>query len=148
MRLFLIRHGEAIDESIDPDRPLTERGRRDVAALAAQLNGAGLFPRRVLHSGKTRAAQTAAILVELLRIDPPAAPTEGLKPKDAPGAIVDRAAAWDEDTALVGHLPSLERIARALLGPSAATGEFPAPGAVILERDPAGAWHLLAQFPP
>lgn len=148
MRLFLIRHGEAVDETIHPDRPLSERGRRDVASLAAQLKDAGLFPQRVLHSGKNRAAQTAAILQERLRLQSPASPIDGLKPNDTPGTVLAQIATWEQDTALVGHLPSLERIARALLGPEAAIGEFPAGGGVILERGASGPWRPLAQFSP
>lgn len=148
MRLYLIRHGQATDESVNPDRPLTDGGRRDVAALASQLQAAGLVPYQFLHSGKTRASQTAEILNGRLRAPAGVDRGKGLKPNDPPDAIVARIATWQEDTALVGHLPSLAIIARALMGPGLPVTEFPVAGAVVLERDAAGHWRLLAQFAP
>jgi phosphohistidine phosphatase SixA len=35
--LYLVQHGDAKSEAEDPERPLTERGRSDVARLAALL---------------------------------------------------------------------------------------------------------------
>jgi phosphohistidine phosphatase len=148
MRLCLIRHGEAVDESVEPDRPLTEQGRRHVADVASQLQAAGLCPRQILHSGKTRAAQTAAILNEFLHASGGLARIAGLKPNDPPDAIVERIATWNDDIALVGHLPSLERIARKLLGSGVQIRGFPAAGAAVLERCASEPWHLVGQFDP
>lgn len=49
-------------KEIDPDPPLSEQNRRDVERLAALLRTAGIQVDVILHSGKTRAAQTAALL--------------------------------------------------------------------------------------
>src|SRR5688572_29245639 len=37
MRLYLVQHGEAVPEQVDPQRPLSEAGRRDVQAMARLL---------------------------------------------------------------------------------------------------------------
>lgn len=145
MRLYLIRHGEATDDSA---RALTRRGHLDVTSLASQLNAAGLVPSRFLHSGKTRAAQTAAILGECLSGHGPVSPVDGLRPNDPPGPIIAHIAARNEDVALVGHLPSLGRIARALLGDALPPSEMPTASAVVLERDAGGGWSLVACFAP
>ncbi len=35
MELYLVQHGEAKSKAEDPQRPLTQRGREDVARVAA-----------------------------------------------------------------------------------------------------------------
>jgi len=61
MRLFLLQHGDALAESIDPQRPLSARGRDDVQRVAEFLARAGTSVQRVCESGKVRARQTAEI---------------------------------------------------------------------------------------
>ena len=60
MWLYLVQHGEATSEEEDPERPLTERGVVDVHRVARKAAEAGIVTAvRVVHSGKTRARQTA-----------------------------------------------------------------------------------------
>src|ERR671919_59444 len=60
VRLYLVQHGEAKSEAEDPDRPLTDRGADQVRQVATLAGAAGLvMVERVVHSGKTRARQTA-----------------------------------------------------------------------------------------
>ena len=66
MRLYLTQHGLAVPKDVDPDRPLSEQGRQDVRRLADFLGHAGVRVEQFLHSSKTRAEQTAAILAEPL----------------------------------------------------------------------------------
>ena len=62
MKLYLAQHGEAVSKAEDPERPLSEQGRRDVRVVAGLLKAAGLRVERVWHSGKARAEQTARVL--------------------------------------------------------------------------------------
>jgi phosphohistidine phosphatase len=57
-RLLLIRHAQAATGPVDADRPLTERGARQAAAIGAWIAQAGLVPDRVLLSPARRAVQT------------------------------------------------------------------------------------------
>src|SRR4051794_37639527 len=57
-RLLLVRHANAADAPSDVDRPLTERGARQAAAIGAWLEQAGLVPDRVLVSSARRAEET------------------------------------------------------------------------------------------
>ena len=60
-RLILLRHGKAEAHAAsgqDFDRPLTERGRRDVALVARRLAEAGQVPDLVLVSPAARARET------------------------------------------------------------------------------------------
>lgn len=116
MRLFLMQHGEAKSKEEDPDRPLTERGRAEVEAVARLLSQRRLVPRvAVFHSGKTRAKETAEILASTLNTVRGVTEWEGLQPMDEPGFWAASLGETEEDTVLVGHLPHLSRLAALLL---------------------------------
>jgi phosphohistidine phosphatase SixA len=104
MQLYLVQHGEAVPESVDPTRPLSERGREDIRKLAHLLAENGIRVGRVLHSGKRRASDTAALLIEAVGAGAVVEVMEkGLSPKDSPEYLVDAAETWQKDTLVVGH---------------------------------------------
>ena len=115
MVLYLVQHAEAKSKDEDPSRDLTEKGRMDIESVAHHLKRLKASVNRILHSGKTRALTTAAIMAEHLQ--PPSGVEEvpGLAPLDAPRAIYDRIAATEEDLMVVGHLPHLARLAALLM---------------------------------
>jgi len=119
MRVCLVRHGDAVDEAVDRQRPLSERGRKEVADVTSQLQKIGLVPDRIFHSHKTRAAQTAEILHDGLDAVDDTESIDGLSPGDPPDPVVARLSGCEGDVIVVGHLPSLEHIAAALLGDDA-----------------------------
>ncbi len=60
MRLYLMQHGKARPKEEDPDRSLSDEGRAEVGRVAgflAKTDVVRSLP--ILHSGKTRARQTA-----------------------------------------------------------------------------------------
>ena len=57
-RLLLIRHARAAGGPVDLERPLTEQGMRQAAAIGPWLEETGLVPDRVLVSPARRAVQT------------------------------------------------------------------------------------------
>jgi len=61
LRVYLVRHGKAKSKEEDPERHLTERGAEEVRRVARFLAAAGIQVSKILHSGKTRARQTAEI---------------------------------------------------------------------------------------
>lgn len=112
---FLVQHGEAMPKDADPERPLTENGRRTVEQLANWAARVGLPVERIQHSGKLRAQQTAAILAEHLEPKDGIVVDERMAPK---GDVVPVAAMIEESsksTMLVGHLPFLSRLAGLLV---------------------------------
>jgi phosphohistidine phosphatase SixA len=50
VKLHLVQHGKAKSKTEDPLRPLAERGREDVAWVAAFAAGAGLQVGQIRHS--------------------------------------------------------------------------------------------------
>jgi phosphohistidine phosphatase len=68
-RLYLLRHAEASrgkPGGADFDRPLSERGRRDAAALGTRMHAAGYRPAFVLCSGALRARETWSLVAHAL----------------------------------------------------------------------------------
>jgi len=115
MDLYLVQHGEAKSETEDPERSLTERGRREVEQVAAWTARACLQVAQIRHSGKRRAEQTAAILAE--RLVPPEGmvPVSGLAPNDDVNPVAEALRAETRPLMLVGHLPFLSRLASLFL---------------------------------
>ncbi len=66
MKLYLVQHAKAASKQADPQRPLTEEGRRDIQKVASFIRPLGLGLDYLWHSGKKRAAETAEILAEAL----------------------------------------------------------------------------------
>jgi phosphohistidine phosphatase len=117
MLLYLVQHGDAEKEEEDPSRPLTPRGKEDVARTASSLAGIETVAPRILHSGKLRAEQTAEIIASSLKPSSRRglSGTDGLAPLDDPGTWEDRLKYMTEDIMLVGHLPHLGRLSSLLL---------------------------------
>ena len=135
MHAYLVRHGEAEREEVDPERHLTDRGAEEVRRIATDaLEELDVRPARVLHSGKARARQTAEIWSSL--VDAGVAEADGLAPNDDPSIWAARLQEGTDDVMLVGHLPHLERLAGFLVTGDAerAVAGFPAGGLVGLKR--------------
>jgi len=151
MKLYLAQHGEAVPKTEDAERPLSEQGKRDVRAIAAQLQSAGVRVERVWHSGKARAEQTARLLAGALlpRGRKPQA-IEGISPNAAVAEFSIDADVWEDDTLVVGHLPFMARLV-ALLTTGDSERDIVAycPGSVVcLERADAGHWVVLWMIRP
>src|SRR5580700_1570100 len=68
-RLYLLRHAKAVPaeaDGEDRDRPLAERGQRDMRAVAQWMAKRGFVPDLVLCSTSTRTRQTLAALLPQL----------------------------------------------------------------------------------
>lgn len=150
MRLYLVQHGNAVDKSVDPDRPLTSRGAHDIEKVAACLSVHRLDVTSIWHSGKTRARQTAELMAKHAL---PRAGTDDhpyLDPDDDPKSIAALLRKIDSNLMIVGHLPFLSRLASLLL-----TGDrdgdlihFVNGGVVCLERDSTDHWRLVWAVTP
>ena len=144
VKLYLVQHGEAVAKDIDSDRPLTTRGRRDVTNLRHFFANAGITVSWILHSGKTRAVQTAEILAESLSTPVWPEKITVIDPLDSAPAFVSTVTQWTTDTMLVGHLPFLGKLVSALLtgNENAFVVSF-VPGSVVcLERAEDGGWTV------
>jgi phosphohistidine phosphatase len=144
MLLLLNRHANAGDRDPaqwpdDRDRPLTDKGRKVQSDVSRWLRKRDLAPTLVLTSPWTRAAQTAAILVEVARVAQPPVPCEPLA--DDPDLVRLQDHTGDQPgnaiVAMVGHSPWMEELASILLGGSASSLriDFPKSGVMGIELD-------------
>ncbi len=151
MNLYLVRHGEPLSEDLDPRRPLSEKGLRDVRRVGEFLAGTGnLRVKRIFHSPKQRALETAQALAKYLNPGKGVFESEGLLPMDDPSDWAYRISQTREDTMLVGHLPFMARLASLLLCGrfDVVDVDFQTGGTVCLERDLSGGWMLVWSVNP
>ena len=150
MRLYLVQHGQALSKEEHPDRPLSEAGHHDVHRLAAFLKMAGIKVNRTLHSGKTRAQQTAEILAASTMPQGQVASIEGISPNDPTDRLMDQIKDWDDDTLVVGHLPYMARLVSQLVTQQQNHGVtgFEPGTLVCLERTASGGWEIILMLRP
>jgi phosphohistidine phosphatase len=135
MALYLVQHGRSLPKEVDPDQGLSPEGRTETERIAHLAREYGLKVGGILHSGKTRARQTAEILAAALN------PSEGIR--EAPGlGPLDEVAQWKSlnpgaRLMVVGHLPFMERLASLLVGGSheRPVVRFQNSGIVCLDRE-------------
>jgi phosphohistidine phosphatase len=140
MPIYFVQHGVAVPEEIDSNRPLSADGRREVEAVAAHLRKVGVSVKKICHSGKTRAKETAQILAGQIG-DGNIYEVPGMNPNDSVTAF---AAGLKEDNVMyVGHLPHLGKLVSHLVAgnENARVVQFVNGGIVCVERDTTG-YHV------
>ena len=120
MRIYLIRHSEAVDRvppMPDAARYLSARGRVSFREMARRFRDAGGRPTRIFTSPLVRAAQTAEILSETLEYDGEVV----VDPRLSPGfdvamlsSVLDDCPS-EREIAFVGHEPDMGDILTRLL---------------------------------
>lgn len=110
MTLWLLRHGEAEARArSDAERPLTERGRKEVRRNAERLRGRPL--QYILASPYLRAQQTAEIVREVLGLALPLTTVDWATPDDSPREAANRLDSYPGQCLLVSHNPLLGQLA-------------------------------------
>jgi phosphohistidine phosphatase len=111
----LIRHAQAAGGPVDADRPLTERGTRQAAAIGDRLVQAGLAPHRALVSPARRAAQTWELASARLTSPQPTVDARIYDNTVEALFVVIRETPDDVQTlAVVGHNPSIGELVAVL----------------------------------
>jgi len=144
MPVYFVQHGLALPEQVDPNRPLSAEGRKEVERIAARLRKVGIVVKKVCHSGKTRAEETAQILAEHIG-DGHISEVTGMGPND--NVIAFAAGLKEDSTMYVGHLPHLGKLVSYLVAghEDANVVKFVNAGVVCVEKDSAGyhiEWYL------
>ncbi len=139
MVLFLVQHGRSLPKAVDPDKGLSEEGRKEAARIAAVAAGYGVGVSCIEHSGKTRAAQTAEIFAAALKPPSGVRQSAGLGPLDDVAAFAATLKARNRHM-LVGHLPFMERLAAYLITgrPDKGVFKFQNGGILCLEGESEG----------
>lgn len=121
MQVFLIRHADAVDETLDrrdPHRHLTPQGRTQARALGDRLRWHDCQPTHVWTSPLVRAVQTAELVLSSIDTDVPVEVIGDLAPDGATRELIAKLRAVPADAAvmLVGHEPSMSAIGALLVG--------------------------------
>jgi phosphohistidine phosphatase len=140
MDCVLLRHGIAVEqdewEGPDTNRPLTERGAKRVAQVAAGLNRLGVRPTHVFSSPLIRAIETAKIVHRSLRVRSAVQIVDALLPDAPPNQLLSvmQDLLPESSVLCIGHEPHLGLAASVMLS-GRATASFPMKkaGACLIE---------------
>lgn len=144
MLLYLVRHGEALNELADPSQALSPQGVSNVQKVASHLAKLRLPVDRILHSNKLRAKQTAIVLADFLKPGEGVFETDNLGPLDDPTEWKRRLMDHNDNIMLVGHLPYMEKFFSLLLCGVISEHQIRFNNATIvcLKRENRGIWVL------
>ena len=109
MALFLVQHGISAPKDIDPEKGLSDVGREQTRRIAQVAEGYKIPVQKIVHSGKKRAEQTAAIFHEVLALEIPMEEISGINPMDDV-RIFAAAIEPEGNVMVVGHMPFMERL--------------------------------------
>jgi phosphohistidine phosphatase len=133
LQVWLMRHSEAVDPDSAPrdeERALTDRGRRQSAALGRWLNGRMESPQLVLHSPLRRARETAEAFARGFGDDVPVMELRALLPGMRSGELLDVLQRHGVARVVcIGHQPDLSQCLAMWVG--GGNAQF-APGALAI----------------
>jgi phosphohistidine phosphatase len=140
MDCVLVRHGIAVErdewDGSDADRPLTERGAKRVAQMAAGLRRLDVQPTHVLSSPLIRAIETAKIVHRSLRVHAAVQIVDALLPDAPPNRLLSILRDFPPESCVIciGHEPQLGMAASVFLSGRATTSfSLKKAGACLLE---------------
>ena len=136
MKLYLVRHAQAVSDAEDPVRPLSPKGREVALAMGRWLRrNAAVDITEVWHSPLVRARETAELLVEGARLKTRLREAAGLLPEDDVSAMGTALCRYGDSVMIVGHEPHLGVLASRLLGIEKGGGvDFKKGSVLCLER--------------
>ena len=110
MKLFIMRHGEAMSSQLDPSQPLSPAGIFGIQNLASYLTTLNLQINHIIHSPRLRAVMTAKIMAQALH------PEQVTKAKNSLDQIslleetVHLIQELQDNTLLIGHMPFVSQL--------------------------------------
>jgi len=147
MHIYLIRHAEARSKEEDPDRSLSEQGKKDINKVSDHLRSLNINVEVIYHSGKLRAEQTAQALLGGVFSENDLQKKDGLNPLDEVEPIIRFISSMDEDIMLVGHLPFMQILASKLSGKGDEESSF-SPGTVLCLEKQDSLWSIKWKVSP
>ncbi|HHL3493305.1 TPA: phosphohistidine phosphatase SixA [Legionella pneumophila] len=115
MKIYLVQHGDSLDKDIDPERPLSDRGQKDIQLLSNFLSPLKIEVSCVYHSGKLRARQTAESLSGHIFSKNGVESRTGLDPLDEVIPLAKEINQLKQNIMFVGHLPFMNKLVSQLV---------------------------------
>jgi phosphohistidine phosphatase len=150
MALYLVQHGRSLPKEMDPEQGLSETGITETQTIARVAAGYRVAVKRIHHSIKTRARQTAEIFAEALHPADGVHQIDGIKPMDDVAGIAPGLKPEDA-LMLVGHLPFMARLTAYLVAgrTEPPVFKFQNSGIVCLDRQPdEDSWQIVWTLMP
>jgi len=150
MKLFLIQHAQAKSKEEDPERGITEEGYVITSKIANFAKQIQIEVRKIYHSGKKRAKETAEIFSEYLEPIDGLESAKGLNPLDSHLIWAGLLSEIDDNIILIGHLPHLQKLCSFLVSKNESKEniKFKNSGIVCLERYPGNRWVVILEVNP
>ena len=148
MYLYILQHGEAVPKEIDPERPLSEHGKRDIRIRARHLQHMGVQLGNIFHSGKLRAEQSARLIAETLSPETRPVQAEGLNPNDDPAVIIGDIEQINENILIASHMPFVSRLCSTLLTGTIDAEFASVPGTLFCLEKADNKWRLVYMLTP
>ena len=146
MKLFLIRHGDALSSSVDSERPLSDGGVKQCEVLSDILKKHhGSLSVKIYYSPKLRAEQTASIISRSFR-SCSLLISEDLLPNSDPDIWHSQLDSMQEDIVIVSHLPFIPAFYELLAGENEDL-TFSTASCLLLDHSENG-WELTARYIP
>jgi len=144
MKVYLVRHGEAVSSQSDPQKPLSKQGLADVRKVASFIKPLEISVEHIWHSGKLRAAQTAEIVAESVLVENDCSAHNDLGPNDDVTIVADELEAYNINLMIVGHLPFLAHLTSLLVSgkDTANVVAFDAGSITCLNHSDPGQWQI------
>jgi len=145
MKVYLVQHAKAVDKQTDPERPLSDEGRKELFKVIDYIEkNLKIELLSIAHSGKLRAQQTAEVMGEQIATHKGLVKVKDLEPNADPSAWAQRLGLMKDDFMLIGHLPHLCKLASTLLCGDADKEivAFQNSGVVCLNRDDDNHWSI------
>lgn len=116
MKIYLVRHGDSVFAGYqDDDRPLSKKGVHDIKHLAMYLKHLNFNVKRIIHSLKYRAQETAEIIALALPQSTMVEVNADLDPDASLQPMIEIILNSNTDLMLVGHMPFLGKLASKLI---------------------------------
>jgi len=116
MEAIIVQHGEAVEASVNPERPLSKKGQEQCIKLAQFLKIISWKPDIIIHSGILRAYESAAIVAEKFHCE--VAVNKLINPKDNPDAIIQYLLLEKRNVIVVTHKPFIDVLMARVLATS------------------------------
>jgi phosphohistidine phosphatase len=148
LNLYILQHGEAESKEVDPERPLSEHGKRDIRILALHMQNMDVQLGNIFHSGKLRAEQSARLIAETLSPEIQPVQTEGLNPNDDPAVIIGDIEQMNENILIASHMPFVSRLCSTLLTGTTEAEFVSIPGTLFCLEKADDKWRLAYMLTP
>ena len=116
MKIFLLRHADAIYGLPDADRTLSQKGVEQMQSLMQHIKPSAVSEiESIWHSPLLRAKQTAELFAQHTGLNCPMETRNELIPGGSIQSLANKLETLHQDTLLVGHNPHMEALTSFLL---------------------------------